>query len=149
MLALLGSLATGETARIMRRMRVAVAVYALAAAAGLCGAGFLVGAAYIAAATRYGSFEAAFAFGVAFLALALLLLVVHRLVARRKARRDALYRSQEMKNYAGAAAVALLPALLRSRSGLVGLAAPLVAVAAYALYRENSGPPGPKPHDDA
>ncbi len=56
---LISALASGETVAALRRARTAAIVYALAAIAALCGLGFLIGAAYIWAAERYGSLAAA------------------------------------------------------------------------------------------
>jgi hypothetical protein len=41
------------------------------------------------------------------------------------------------------AALALLPALAKSKGGLAAIAAPALAVVAYAIYRENTRPPPP------
>jgi hypothetical protein len=45
------------------------------------------------------------------------------------------------------AALALLPALAKSKGGLGAVIAPALAVVAYAIYRENTKPPKPDPED--
>lgn len=143
---LLASLASGETLQAVRRARRAAIAYLLAGAAGLCGIAFLVGALYIFCSERYGSLATATGFGVGFIAIALLILVVHRLTAQSRARRVAEQRKSDLAAMGIAAAIAALPTLARSRVGLGALLAPALAVAAYAIYRENSKP-GPGPDD--
>jgi hypothetical protein len=46
------------------------------------------------------------------------------------------------------AALALLPALARSKGGLGAVAAPALALVAYAIYRENVKPGARKPDSD-
>lgn len=134
---LLSGFATGETVAALRRARVAAIVYAIAALAAFCGLGFLVGAAYIWTAARYGSQEAALGFGVGFLVIAGLVLLVHRLMSGARARREAKRRSADMKALGITAALAVLPALLKGKGGLGVILGPAVALAAYAIYREN------------
>ena len=86
---LLASLASGETVVAIRRARRAAIVYVLAGMAGLCGVGFLIGALYIWLSERYGPLETAIGFGVGFIVLAGLILLVHRLTAGSRARRVA------------------------------------------------------------
>jgi len=50
-----------------------------------------------------------------------------------------------MAKVAAAAGIALVPALLRSRAGLLAVATPALAALAYAIYRENAGD---APEDD-
>lgn len=137
---LISALATGETVAALRRARTAAIVYAAAAIAALCGIGFLIGAAYIWAAERYGSLPAAIGFGVGFLAVAGLILIVYQLSAGARARRRARRRSADMKAIGITAALAVLPALLKGKGGLGAILAPAVALAAYAIYRENVKP---------
>jgi len=49
---LIAGLASGETAAAIRRARLAAIVYLLSGVAALCGVGFLIGAAFIWAASR-------------------------------------------------------------------------------------------------
>lgn len=137
---LIASLASGETLQAIRRARRAAVAYLLAGAAGLCGVGFLVGALYIWLAERYGSLATAIGFGVGFIVLALLILLVHRLTARSRARRVIEKRKSDLTAMGIAAAIAALPTLARSRAGVGALLAPALAVVAYAIYRENTKP---------
>jgi hypothetical protein len=140
---LLSGFASGETVAAIRRARTAAIVYALAALAAFCGLGFLVGAAYIWAAARYGSFAAALGFGVGFLVIAGLVLLVHRLMSGARARRAARRRGADMKALGITAALAVLPTLLKGKGGLSVILGPAVALAAYAIYRENVKPDDP------
>jgi predicted membrane channel-forming protein YqfA (hemolysin III family) len=150
---LLSGFASGETLAAVRRARTAAIVYALAALAALCGLGFLVGAAYIWTAARYGSLAAALGFGVGFLVVAGLVLLIHRLMSGARARREAKRRKTDMKAIGVTAALALLPTLLKGTGGLKGkgglgiILGPAVALAAYAIYRENSKPGADHPDD--
>ncbi|QKC81456.1 hypothetical protein [Mesorhizobium sp. NZP2077] len=140
---LLSGFASGETVAAIRRARTAAIVYALAALAAFCGLGFLVGAAYIWATARYGSFAAALGFGVGFLVIAGLVLLIHRLMSGARARRAARRRNADMKALGITAALAVLPTLLKGKGGLGVILGPAVALAAYAIYRENVKPDDP------
>jgi undecaprenyl pyrophosphate phosphatase UppP len=137
---LIASLASGETVVAIRRARRAAIVYLGAGTAGLCGVGFLIGALYIWISERYGRLETALGFGVGFIVLALLILLIHRLTAGSRARRATERRKSDLAAMGIAAALAALPGLMRSRVGLGALLAPALAVVAYAIYRENSRP---------
>ncbi|TPL76655.1 hypothetical protein FJ941_24810 [Mesorhizobium sp. B2-3-13] len=140
---LLSGFASGETMAVMRRARTAATAYALAALAAFCGLGFLVGAAYIWTSARYGSLAAAVGFGVGFLVIAGLIVLIHRLVSGAQVRREARRRKADMKAIGITAALAVLPTLLKGQGGLKGkgglgiILGPAVALAAYAIYREN------------
>ncbi|AGB43940.1 hypothetical protein FJ950_10545 [Mesorhizobium sp. B2-3-14] len=138
---LLSGFASGETVAAIRRARTAAIVYMLAALAVFCGIGFLVGAAYIWASARYGSLAAAIGFGVGFLVIAGLVLLTHRLMSGTRMRREARRRKTDMKAIGITAALAVLPALLKGglkgKGGLGVILGPAVALAAYAIYREN------------
>lgn len=138
---LIASFASGETVVALRRARQAAIAYVIAATAALCGIGFLIGAGYIWTARRYGSLEASLVFGIGFLLLAGIVLVIHRLAMDRRRRREIRRRNKDMTNIAIASAIAAVPTLLRSKAGLGTVVAPALAVAAYAIYRENSGKP--------
>ncbi len=141
---LLSGFASGETVAAIRRARTAAIVYTLAALAAFCGLGFLVGAAYIWAAARYGSFAAALGFGAGFLVIAGLVLLVHRLMSERPCPpRGARRRNADMKALGITAAIAVLPTLLKGKGGLGLILGPAVALAAYAIYRENVKPDDP------
>jgi undecaprenyl pyrophosphate phosphatase UppP len=137
---LIASLASGETVVAIRRARRAAIVYLLAGTAGIIGVGFLIGALYIWLAELYGRLETALGFGVGFIVLALLIVLVHRLTAGSRAKRAAERRRSDLTAMGVAAALAALPGLMRSRAGLGTLLAPALAVVAYAIYRENSKP---------
>jgi hypothetical protein len=141
---LIASVASGEAAHAMRRAREAAIAYLLAGAAVICGIGFLVGAGYIWTAEQIGSIEAALAFGVGFLVLAGLVLVIYHFAARRKHQREARRRNKDMAMVAATSALAVLPALLRRRIGLGAVAVPAAAAVAYAIFRENTRKPGDK-----
>lgn len=140
---LISGLASGETVAAMRRARTAAIVYGLALSAALCGLGFLVGAAYIWAAMRYGSLAAALGFGAGFLVLAGLILLIYQISAGSRARRRAQRRNADLKAIGIAAALAVLPTLLKGKGGLGVILGPAVALAAYAIYRENVKPDDP------
>jgi predicted membrane channel-forming protein YqfA (hemolysin III family) len=137
---LISGFASGETLAAIRRARAAAVVYAVAALAALCGLGFLVGAAYIWTAGRYGSVAASLGFGAGFLVIAGLILLVHRILAGSRARRRAKRRDADLKAIGIAAALAMLPTLLKGKGGLSFILGPAVALAAYAIYRENVKP---------
>ena len=84
---LLASLAAGEFSGVVRRLRVATIFYALAAFLGLFGFGFLVLAAFVAASQQWGVIEAALGFGIAFVAMAVVVLVGLKIWGRIQSRR--------------------------------------------------------------
>lgn len=127
---------SGEAVDIARRARTTFIIYVLASILAVTGIGFLVGAGYIAAAERYGSLAAAIGFGLGFLAVAIIVLASRSVVLSARRRREK-RRSLDLAAIAGAAAITALPVLLRSKAGLI---APLIAVAAYMIYRENRKP---------
>ncbi|KAA3447183.1 hypothetical protein C7I87_28470 [Mesorhizobium sp. SARCC-RB16n] len=137
LVSLLSGFASGETMAAVRRARTAAIVYALAALAAFCGLGFLVGAAYIWTSMRYGSLAAAVGFGAGFLVIAGLVLLIHRLMSGARVRREARRRKADMKGIGITAALAVLPTLLKGKGGLGVILGPAVALAAYAIYREN------------
>ncbi|CCV11137.1 hypothetical protein [Mesorhizobium sp. STM 4661] len=143
---LISGLASGETVAAMRRARTAAVVYVLAGLAAFCGLGFLVGAAYIWAAGRYGSMAVALGFGIGFLLIAGIILLVYQISAGTRARRRAQRRNADIKAIGIAAALAVLPTLLKGKSGLGAVLGPAIALAAYAIYRENVKP-GPDDPD--
>lgn len=132
---LLASLVSAETGFAIQRLRRVALSYAIAAIGLGVGAGFFVAAAYMAAARRWGDIEAALGFGALFILLAIFILVVHRVASGARARRQAVRRSADMKTLAGAAAIGLLPLLLRSPRA--ALLAPLLGALGYAIYNEN------------
>ncbi|MVA96171.1 hypothetical protein GN330_02770 [Nitratireductor sp. CAU 1489] len=127
-----------DAKRAARRFRRAVIDFALAGAALLLGLGFLVAAAFIFVSERYGALYTTTAFGVGFIVLAGLILIVHRMIVGLRIRRRAEEkRAEQVKSFAVTAALAALPSIIRSRSLVGQIAIPLAAIAAYAIYREN------------
>lgn len=137
---LIAGLASGETAAAIRRMRMAAFVYLFAGVAALCGVGFLIGAAFMWAAGRYGSMGAAFGFGIGFLVVSGIILLVFMLSAGRRRANQAKRRKADMTAIGVTTALALLPTLLRGKGGLAALLTPVLAAAAYAIYQENKKP---------
>jgi undecaprenyl pyrophosphate phosphatase UppP len=140
---LVASIASGQTVAAVKRARRAAIAYAIAALAFACGAGFLLAAFYIWAAQRYGAIEAALGIGGSFIVLAGIILIAHRIAASARARREAVQRKSDLAAVGVATALALLPGLFRGKARLGVLLGPVVALAAYAIYRENSGPDDP------
>lgn len=147
MLSLIASFASGETVVALKRARRTAIVYLVVGFLVLLGAGFLLGALFVWTARHYGPIEAAILFGVVFIALALLILLIDKLTSQSRKTRAAERRKSDMTALGVATAVAVLPTLLRSRAGVLGaLAAPAIAAAAYAIYRENArGPSDRRP----
>jgi len=137
---LLAGLASGETALAVRRARFAAMCYLLAGMAALCGLGFLVGAFYIWLSRHTGPIEAALWIGGGFVVLSLGIVLFHRVMAGVRARRAAERRKSDMTAVGIAAALAVLPGLVRGRAGIAALIVPALAVVGYAIYRENTGP---------
>lgn len=139
---LIGSIISGETLEVIGRARRAAIIYAIAGLLFLCGAGFLVAAGFIAVAREIGTLPATLWFGGGFLVVAIALIVIDRLAARARTRRDAKRRREETRAVVSAATIALLPALLASsRVRGIGLVLPVAAALAYGVWREN------RPHD--
>lgn len=145
---LVAALAAGEARDVARRLRIASVLYVLAAVLAVFGGVFLVLAAYIAAAERWGAIAAAAGFGVGFLVLALIVVAALKVwtgMRRRRARRR---RAADVGALAGSAALAAVPSLV-ARSGLGSLIVPLALIAGYAIYRENAGSGDRDEGDDA
>src|SRR5690242_12690674 len=87
-------------------------------------------------------------FGVGFLVIAGLILVVYQLSAGLRARRRARRRSADMKALGITAALAALPVPLKGKGGLGAVLGPVLAIAAYAIYRENVKPDNDTDPDD-
>ncbi|MBO6717357.1 MAG: hypothetical protein JJ913_05305 [Rhizobiaceae bacterium] len=136
------SILSGEAGAVARRARKSAIEYLVAGAAAAVGFGFLLLAAYIYAARFYGELAVAIAFGAIFLALAVALLIYHRIMARARARRARERMSGEAMTLAATVAVAALPSLLSKKGALAGIAIPVVSAIAYAIYRENKGGDG-------
>ncbi len=133
---LIASIASGEIAASLERAKSAAVAYAVAGIAAFFGLIFLLVAAYIFAADRYGAITAALSFGAGFIVVAILVIVINRMdsrVVRRRARRR---RGSEAKALGATAAIALAPMIL-SRVRLPFLAIPLLGGLGYAIYNEN------------
>ncbi|TKT75311.1 hypothetical protein [Aquamicrobium sp. LC103] len=135
---LIASVISGEANLAVGRARRAAIAYLLAAFLALFGITFLILAGFVAAAERYGALQASAGFGVGFLVLALLVVLVHRIAAGMRRKREAKARATETRALVSAAAVAMLPTLLAGR-GRSLLLAPLLGAVAYAIYQENRG----------
>lgn len=139
---LIQSFVAGEVSGAARRVRGAVVAYAIAGVLVAIGIGFLIAAAYIEAATRFGALHAALGLGGIFMLLAILTLLIHGIVSRvRERKRAQEARAAQLKTAVSVAAVALLPTLLKN-GGVLGAIAPIAALAAYAIYKENGGSGG-------
>ncbi len=135
---LIAGLATGETLAALRRARRAAIAYCAAGLAGLFGIIFLLVAGTIWAARRYGAIEATLGIGIIFLLLALIIVVLHKLTSRVRAKAARRQRNRDFTKAAVAAGLAVAPALLRGKAGAALLIAPAIAAVAYAIYRENA-----------
>ena len=134
---LIAGFASGETLNALRRARRAAVFYLVAGLFIAVGIIFLLIAAFIWTAHRYGSVKAALWFGAGFVVAAIITLLIQKLTAETRAKRIARKRSSEFTTMAAASALAVLPTLMRGRVGLGALALPAAAFVAYAIYREN------------
>ncbi len=135
---LIASVVSGEATATVARARRALVVYAAAGVLLLCGAGFLLVAAFLAVADEIGSIPAALWFGGGFVLVALILILSHRVSARVRAKHTARRRQTEMRAVASTAAIALLPTLLASRGRTLALLVPALAGLGWAVWRENA-----------
>jgi len=146
---LLASVVSGEALIAIRRLRSAVVIYVLATLLILVGLGFLTGTAYIALFEEVGSFYASLYFGIGFVALAVVLLIIFRIVSAMRVRTARRRKSTEARALVSAAAIAAIPALLSARRGGRGLIATAVAGAVtYFIYQEWKPKPGQGPRRD-
>lgn len=129
-------LAAGEADAVKRRVKTALIAYTAAALCAVAALVFLILAAYLAAAVEWGAFDAAILFGIGFLALAGVILLIYKIVARARQRELRRKRAADATTLAGASALALLPSLLSRKGGTSALLAGLAAMAGYAAYRE-------------
>ncbi len=144
---LIAGLATGETLAAVQRARRALIAYIIAGVLGLFGVIYLMVAGTIWAARRFGAIEATLTIGAAFLIVASIVFVVHKMTSGRRAISAKTQRKRDLSNAAIAAGIAAAPALLRGRTGVAALVLPAVAFLAYTIYRENAprGPLDPPP----
>lgn len=147
---LIAGVVSGETLDALRRARRAAVAYVLAGILLLIGLAFFVGAYFVWLSQRVGTVEASLLFGGGFVALGVLVLLVHMVTRSVKARRLQRQRRSEMATIAAATGLAVLPTLLRGRASLGLLAAPAAAALVYAIWRENmAGRPPDQPGDGA
>src|SRR5690606_2491292 len=101
---------------------------------------FLLIAAFVVAAREFGVVKAALGFAAVFIIGAAIIVIVHRVAARSKAKLAAKRRQSEITAVVGAAAVAMIPTLLAGGKGRSSLAllAPALAGLGWAVWRENS-----------
>jgi hypothetical protein len=137
---LIAMVLSGEARRFAGRARSAALLYLLAFLAFAIGAGFLVGACFVLAAERFGTVNAAVAFGLGFGAAGLASLIVNALMARAWRRRREREKASEWQALAMTAALALLPSLVRSRAGKAGLILPVLGLIALRILDENRKP---------
>lgn len=135
---LVAALVSFNAPRMAKRLRRSTIDYTIAGVALVLGLGFLLAAAFIWAAERWGGFEAALGFGLGFTALAAITMMVHRLVIVRNARRrEEELRAEQMRSLAAAAMIAAAPTMAR-KAGVVGsIVLPLAALAAYVFWQMN------------
>ncbi|UCI08723.1 phage holin family protein [Mesorhizobium sp. B1-1-8] len=148
LVSLISAFISGEAAAALRRARITTILYGVAGVFALCGVGFLIGAAYVWLASRFGPLATCLGFGIGFLVIAGLILVIHKLTTGRQSRRRARQRKADLTGLGITAALALLPALSKSKGGLGVVLAPALALVAYAIYRENVKPAPGKPDRD-
>lgn len=134
---LLTLLLAGEASDMKRRLRIALIVYAIGAFAAVMAFIFLMIAAYIAAAFRWGAVEAAIGFAIGFAVLAIVILGIYRITAEARRREQQRRRTENAAMAASASAAAAIPALL----GKKGLGANLAILAlaglgGFAAYRQ-------------
>jgi hypothetical protein len=137
LLAPLAALLGLEVEGLAARARSAALVYGLIALFGLIAVGFLLAAAFMVLAENVGSIAAALIMGGSFVVLALAV-YLGSLVGRSKRQRELAERrrASETGAFLTTAAITALPMLTRSPA-LLRLGLPAVAVALYALLRDN------------
>lgn len=137
---LLAAALTGEARQAAKRARRAALLLALAAAALAIAVGFLIAAAYMLAARRFGGIEAAIGFGVGFFALGAICILANMIAAEKARQRRKIERGPELRGLAVAAALTALPSLLRSRATLPLLVVPAIGLIALKIFSENRKP---------
>jgi hypothetical protein len=132
---LLASVVSGEALIALKRLRLAVTIYVVAAVLALTGIGFLIGAGYVATQLRYGSLWASIYFGAGFILFALVLVIIFKIVAASRVRAQRERRATEAKTLVSAAAIAAVPSLLAARKGPL-IAVPLIAGLGWLIFKE-------------
>ncbi|MEZ5812260.1 MAG: hypothetical protein R3D45_12680 [Rhizobiaceae bacterium] len=139
---LVSSLVSGEVKELTSRVSSAAILYVLAGLCAVVGVAFLVGAGFVLVAERYGTIEATLGFGLGFLVVAVLLLVVNSMQAKAWKRRREEARAGEVKALAIAALLGAVPGLLKTRGGLAGILVPIIGLVALKIVDENRGDGG-------
>lgn len=132
---LIALLATGEAGVVKRRIKTAVIAYTAAALAFLLALVFLLVSAYLASAVRWGAIDAAFWFGIGFVILTALILIVYKIVAASQRRAQQRRRAADASMVAGASAMAMLPAILTRSGGIAAVLLGVAGLSGYAAYR--------------
>lgn len=138
LLALIGTIASGEASDAIARARRAAMVYGLAAIFLTLGLVFLLIAAFIALAREIGTLDTSLWFGGGFVVVALVIILIHRVVSKARTRRLARQRQAEIKSIVSTAAITLIPMLLASRTGSIAVLGPLAAALGYGVWKENA-----------
>jgi len=133
---LLALLATGEAAIVKRRLKTALIAYAMLGLSVIFAVVFLLLAAYLAAASRWGVIAAAFWFGIAFVVLSIAVYAGYSVAVQSQRREQQRKRAADTTMLAGASAMAMLPTLFGRRSGTIGLLLTVAGLAGYAAYRQ-------------
>jgi len=132
---LIAGLASGELFVAIRRLRGTALTYALAALFVLLGIVYLLIAGTVWGARRYGLIETTLVIGVMFLAVAILILLYHRVTASARAQLERRRRKRDVTRAAIAASVAAMPTLAKGKTGLGLMLVPAAFGIAYAVYR--------------
>ncbi|MGH6860374.1 MAG: hypothetical protein ACRECY_08960 [Phyllobacterium sp.] len=135
---LLTSLAAGEVGLAVNRVKRSAIFLAIIGIFGAIGVIFLLVAAYIALAQRYGELHASLYLGGGAIALAIIFYVIMKIsdAAIRKRQKDRA--KVDTSALLTIAALAAAPAVLRSRS-LLMLAIPVIAFGGFSLLGKKSG----------
>ncbi|WP_011582416.1 MULTISPECIES: hypothetical protein [Chelativorans] len=131
---LIALLATGEAAAVKRRIKTAAIFYLAAGFLGFLAVIFLVLAAYLAAATRWGAIATAVWFGLGLLVLSAVIFIAYRISARSRRRAEMSKRAESMM--VGASALAMLPSLVGKKRNWVTAVMVLAGLGGYLAYTE-------------
>ncbi len=123
----------------MGRLKRAAVTYMIAAVLAFMGLVFLLIAAWIYLARRVGPMEASFWFAGAFLVMAVLIVIVHRLAEAARERSARRQRTRDLAAVGASTAVAAVPLLSRGKSGLGAIAVGVAILGGYAAYSLWSG----------
>lgn len=136
---LIASVATGEVKTVLDRVKRTVLAFTISGLCFLIAIIFLMIAGTLWLAHRLGPIEATLSVGIGFLVVGIVVLILHRLTSSTKSKVAKRRRDDDLRKAAIATGIAILPTLLRGRTGRAALLAPAAGAVAYVLYRENSG----------